>query len=449
MKIMMQRLQMVMVVAVVMMTAACSSDEPMGGAQDGGDAIVLDVSGVAAPVTRAAQVPGSMNFTTLKATGFGVYGYKGAYNSSSEPTLFDGGANTHVTFETGGTDPTTSLDIPGSWKYTDTSVLKEWETGQKYTFFAYAPYMSEGGSAPGITSVSTGNGDPTIGYTVAEDPSQSVDLLWGVRTDTEATSGLPWIDVVRGSTYSAVLFTFYHALCAIGLHAQVIVNQDNQLSDLTDESNLGTVGSADGCKVTLKSVTIAPKTGGTDFHKNGTLNLNNTTAHQPRWDTGGAATIASFAVSGSQINSKLAEPKPEDFGKNNPSNYNVMTDAEYDDEVPGVTESANTQTVIAGDNVFMLIPQAVQDYTVTVDYFLTYKTTSGYHREAHTGTATIKDLTLSAGVKYYLNLVFGLTTFKLTVDAVDWDEHTINTTIATETGTSASQSLTRRLDKFF
>lgn len=452
MKIMMQRLQMVMVVAVVMMTAACSSDEPMGGAQDGGDAIVLDVSGVAAPVTRAAaQVPGSMNFTTLKATGFGVYGYKGVYNSSSsEPNLFDGGANTHVTFETGGTDPTTSLDIPGSWKYTGSvSGLKEWETGEKYTFFAYAPYMSAGegtaGTDAGINTISTGDGDPTIGYTVATDPSQSVDLLWGVRTDTKATSGLPWIDVVRGSTYSAVLFTFYHALCAIGLHAQVIVNQDNQLSDLTDESNLGTVGSADGCKVTLKSVTIAPKTGGTDFHKNGTLNLNNTTAHQPRWDTGGAATIASFAVSGSQINSKLAEPNPGDFGEDNPSNYNVMTDA----TVPGVTESANTQTIIANDDLFMLIPQAVQDYTVTVDYFLTYKTTSGYHREAHTGTATIKDLTLSAGVKYYLNLVFGLTTFKLTVDAVDWDEHTINTTIATETGTSASQSLTRRLDKFF
>ena len=479
----MQRLQMVMVVAVVMMTAACSSDEPMGGAQDGGDAIVLDVSGVAAPVTRAAQVPGSMNFTTLKATGFGVYGYKGVYNSStSVPTLFDGGANTRVTFETGGTDPTTSLDIPGSWKYTDTSVLKEWETGQKYTFFAYAPYMSAGegtaGTDAGINTISTGAGDPTIGYTVATDPSQSVDLLWGVRTDTKATSGLPWIDVVRGSTYSAVLFTFYHALCAIGLHAQVIVDQDNDPDNLGDVSQLGTIGNKDGCKITLRSITITPagipakdETPAVDpvnFHQSGVLNLNNnTTAHQPNWGST-SGTIASLVLDDGTtaghgtIDSKLLDPvanKVDDddyYSSPDVLNLNgtqkaVMTN----DDVPGVTESANTQTVIAADDLFMLIPQAAQDYTVTIQYYMTYKTGvdgSGnptYHRQSLRGTATINDLTLSAGVKYYLNLVFGLTTFKLTVDAVDWDEHTINTTIATETGTSASQSLTRRVGERF
>ena len=123
-----------------------------------------------------------------------------------------------------------------------------------------------------------------------------------------------------------------------------------------------------------------------------------------------------------------------------------MTSASYDTEVPGITESANEQTVIKNDKLFMLIPQAAQaaqDYTIAIDYFLTYKTETGYHREEKTGTATIKNLELAAGVKYYLNLVFGLTTFKLSVDATDWEGQNINTTVVIETGTGAGMSLAK------
>ena len=66
---------------------------------------------------------------------------------------------------------------------------------------------------------------------------------------------------------------------------------------------------------------------------------------------------------------------------------------------------------------------------------------------ALTGTATISNLTLSAGVKYYINLVFGLTTFKVTVTAQDWEESINSVTIATETGTSANNSLAPRKTK--
>ena len=464
----MKGLRLLMGCLASLMLAACSTeDSPVENPSGRGDAIVLDVKEVAPPVTRA-QHRGIMNFTELKTTGFGVYGYKGTYNAStSAPTLFEDGANTHVTFETGGTDPTTLVVHPGSWKYADTSAdLKEWEDDEDYTFFAYAPYMASddaelatGVGQSGIASISTGNGDPTIGYIVSGTPASSVDLLWGVRTDTHDNSGLPWKDVQRGQTASAVQFTFYHALCALSYHAQVIVDQNNNLSDLGDKSNLGTIGSKDGCKVTLKKVMIKPKLapadGGVLFHASAYLNLNNTTAHQPRW-TGHSGTYEGLYVDRDrgEIDPLLADPdlkpdKADDFASPNPSNYDVMTDADYDDEVTGVTESANTQTVIAKDGsgneqFFVLIPQAAQDYTVTVEYFITYKTASGYHREAHTGTATITGLELVAGVKYYINLVIGLTTFKLSVDAVDWEETTAPVTIATETGTSASQSLSRQ-----
>ena len=448
---------------VVTVLAGCSSEElgssekPAGTEADG-NTIVLGVKEVRSAVTRS-QHTGSMDFTQLKSTGFGVYGYKGTYNSStSEPTLFATGANTKVTFETGGTDPTTALVHPGSWKYAETAAnQKEWVTTDKYTFFAYAPYMSAGegtrGTDAGINTISTGNGDPTIGYTVAEDPAQSVDLLWGVRSDdgtantSSVNNGKPWLNCMQTETASTVLFTFCHALCAVGFHAQVMADQTNDTDNLGDVSTLGTIGSADGCKVTLKSIMLTPAgfpdkdpvVAATPFHESAVLNLNNTTKFQPNWG-GYSGTIASLALDGGEIDTKLLDPDPSDFGEMNPGNTTFMTD----DAVPGITETANSQAVIAGDNVFMLIPQAAQDYTVSIDYFITYKTASGYHREAKTGTATLSNIELMAGVKYYFNLVFGLTTFKVSVDAVDWEESTNPVTITTENGTSANQSLVRK-----
>ena len=431
--------------------AGCTNDDdthPAVSAQDA-NVITLGVKEVVSPVSRA-QHTGSMDFTQLKSTGFGVYGYKGEYSSSPTPTLFaDNASNTHVTWVSGGTDPTTTLVHPGSWKYAETAAnQKEWVTTDKYTFFAYAPYMADASnSGPGITSVKTDveAGDPTISYTVATNPAESVDLLWGVRTDTKEKSGLPWIDLQQGQTNSAVLFTFYHALCAIGVHAQVIVDQQNRLTDIDDESHLGTIGKADGCKVTLKSITITPAgttspvTAAVPLHKSGVLNLHNTTAHEPNWQSKSTSDgISSLVIEGNTvIDPKLLDPHTDH--EDDATGYEVMTSA-----VPGVTESANTQTVIAGDKLFMHIPQEAQDYDLTVKYFLTYKTESGYHRELLTGTAKVKDLELVAGVKYYLNLVFGLTTFKLNVTATDWEGEILNKSVVIETGTSASSSLAKQ-----
>lgn len=440
-----RRVAMAVALGALLVLAGCSSEE-LGSSEKpasteaGGNTIVLGVKEVRSAMTRADQQPGVMDFTKLKTTGFGVYGYQGAYDSgTSTPTLFATGANTKVTFETGGTDPTTILVHPGSWKYAETAAnQKEWVTTDKYTFFAYAPYMASAGTEPGITSISTSDGDPTIGYTVAEAPAQSVDLLWGVRTDSEAKSGLPWLDCTQKETASTVLFTFCHALCAVGFHAQVMADQTNDTDNLGDMSRLGTIGSKDGCKVTLRSITLTPVT--TSFTKSAVLNLNNTTKFQPKW-SGQSGTIASLALDAGEIDTELLDPDPSDFEVANPGNTTFMTN----DDVPGITETANSQAVIAGDNVFMLIPQAAQDYTVSIQYYITYKTGGGYHREAKTGTATLRNIELVAGVKYYFNLVFGLTTFKVSVDAVDWNESTSSVTIATETGTSASNSLAREM----
>ena len=442
--------------SAAMLLAGCAADDVAGDSSGGaavGQAIVLGVNDVVSPVTRS-QHTGTMNMVRLATYGFGVYGYEGsaAYNSSTtEYNLFT--PNTPVTFIDGGTTPTAIVDHPGSWTYGDQ--LKEWDADKQYTFFAYAPYMSAGdgteGTNAGINTIPTGSvtGDPSITYTVAENPAESVDLLWGVRTDTKEKSGLPWVDVKQGQTASAVMFTFYHALCGLGLHAQVMVDQENDLDNLGDLSKLGKIGDANGCKVTLERITITPiglpnanpAVAATLFYKSGKLNLNNTTAHQPLWDVEHSGTISSLVLEGTKLNTALKDPTPT-----NASDYSVMTNA----SVPGITESANSQAIIADDNMFMLIPQKAQDYEVTIKYFITNKTgASTYHRELKTGTVTIHNLELAAGVKYYLNLVFGLTTFKLHVLATDWEEKTVNTTVVIENGTSASSSLAKQSTSVF
>lgn len=460
-----------MTALVVTVLAGCSSEElgsseKPAGTEAGGNTIVLGVKEVRSAVTRS-QHTGSMDFTQLKSTGFGVYGYQGAYDSSSStPTLFATGANTKVTFETGGTDPTTALVHPGSWKYAETAAnQKEWGTTDEYTFFAYAPYMADAGTEPGITSISTGNGDPTIGYTVAEDPAQSVDLLWGVRSDDGTTNtnsdnnGKPWLNCTQMETASTVLFTFCHALCAVGFHAQVMADQANDTDNLGDMSQLGTIGDADGCKVTLRSITLTPAgipaknedpaVDPVPFCQSAVLNLNNDTKFKPKWSAH-SGTIASLTLDNGEIDTKLLDPvanlgTDDYYSEGTTLNPNgTKTEVMSNSSVPGITETADSQAVIAGDNVFMLIPQAAQDYTVTVQYYMTYKTgMDTYHRQSFEGTATLRNIELMAGVKYYFNLVFGLTTFKVSVDAVDWNESTSSVTIATETGTSASQSLVR------
>lgn len=437
--------------SAAMLLAGCAADDVAGDSSGGaavGQAIVLGVNDVVSPVTRS-QYTGTMNMVRLETTGFGVYGYEGsaAYDSSTkEYNLFP--PNTPVSFIAGGTTPTAIVDHPGSWTYD--GELKEWDADKQYTFFAYAPYMSAGegteGTNAGINTIPTGSvtGDPSITYTVAVNPAESVDLLWGVRTDTKEKSGLPWVDVKQGQTASAVMFTFYHALCGLGLHAQVMVDQKNDLDNLGDLSKLGKIGEADGCKVTLKSITITPKgtttpsvTAPVKFSKSGKLNLNNTIKHKPLWiDKTGE--INSLVLNDGEIDTKLLDPNPGNV--NDATGHGVMNVA----GVPGITEAANSQAIIAGDNMYMLIPQDAQDYEVTIEYFITYKTgASTYHRELKTGTVTIRNLELAAGVKYYLNLVFGLTTFKLNVLATDWEEKTVNTTVVIENGTSASSSLAK------
>ena len=115
-------------------------------------------------------------------------------------------------------------------------------------------------------------------------------------------------------------------------------------------------------------------------------------------------------------------------------------------------KTADNQVVIKDGNFFMLLPDAVrQDYEVSVDYTVTYKTGTSTYKTltystagANAGKATFSQLPLVAGVRYWLNLVIGLRTVSVSVTAEDWVGETVNIEELTERGTSANSSLSRQ-----
>ena len=397
--------------------AACQHDDDTVGNASKRCMLTVDAQ-VEQTVTRAGQT-GVMDNTMLATTGFGVF----IYGKSGTSDLF--ATQQPVTYANGDTpaDPLTDVHLhPRKWNYWGAGTQHDWAEDETYDLYAYAPYVASPSGSTGITAVNGSAAGPTVGYVVATDPAQSVDLLWGVRGET----GLPWLSQTRDINGGLVLFNFRHALAALGLHVQAMIDKDNDLIDFTDVSDPNDLLGTDALKVTLQGITITPKTN--LFYASGTLSLNNSAANTPAW-TPGSRSISSLTLSSAQINSSLTSGGA------------------------GVLKTAADQVVIKDGNFFMLLPDAVrQDYEVTVEYTVTYKTGTSTYKTftystagANAGRATFADLPLVAGVRYWLNLVIGLKTVSVSVTAEDWRGETVNIEELTERGTSANSSLSRRM----
>ena len=242
--------------------------------------------GVYVPKATKAT-PGTQTTATLKTDGFGVlafYTNDGAYSASATPNFM---YNTKVAYTT-------------AWTYTP---VKYWpnehgtnavsSTVDKVSFFAYAPWVSvpagnlasgSTGLSEGITSL-TGNataGDPKVTFKIPGKAEDQIDLLWGVAASDAVTAnaqgspantinvGKPFIDMTKQQCDGTVKYLFKHALTKLDLKVQAIVD------DATDASN----NIADGTKVFVRKVEIFGK-----FATTSVLNLNNTTANIPLWET--------------------------------------------------------------------------------------------------------------------------------------------------------------------
>ncbi|GEM_PF-1272343 len=445
---------------LVLVVVGCSKDENLttghGGIERDDAPISFDVAEVVEAKTRSGSA-GNIDYNVLSKSGYGFGVIAG------EPLNW---TNQQVTYSEGaGTDnPGSAFFYPSKWYYTGD--VKYWVkdvNDAAVNFYAYAPYVASPAAGTGITAIS----GTDVSYAIDTDITNGVDLLWGVKGST----GLPWTNTTytatgdgKQPTGGPVLFTFRHALAAIGFRTQVMINKENITTDFEDESAInGVLWNSDvtkrgNYKVTIKKIELIG-----NFHPSGTLSLDNGTKNVANWTTKTDATAQTLTVSADpngdddsadgQIMASIRHPHvkentTEGVGDDDTDAETIMKSA----TITGVSQDVQQQVVINDANgkesCFFVIPSAARDYTLKLYWCVSAKLpdneTERYIAEDHENTINISSLELKAGRKYLLTFVIGLKLIGLTVEATDWNTEEMDAQITIEHGTSASESLAKR-----
>jgi len=385
--------------ATVMALTGCSQSSDLteidttNNAPVGQKAISFDT--YLATNTRAG-VSGGQTTETLKTNGFGVLGYYTAQanypNNGTTPNFM---YNTQVTGTT--TETTTT------WAY---SPVRYWPNadGDKISFFAYAPYVAvtsggipttDAATATGITAISSNNSNetPKVSYTLADDKTQSVDLLWGVKKGTVSDLNK---DLTRTqANISGVGFTFKHALAMCG-------GDGLQAKVATDDPKFD----PSKTKITIQEIVIQSKTLATK----GIFDL--TTGAWSALNTDGTM---NFDITSGKINANFAETRNSE-----------MNDANALSSIGGLTTTA--QNVLQNNtNACYFIPGSTTTATVSITYWtrtLDPSLAYGCTNVKQTITKDIQLPTFAANKKYTLVLNIGLNTVKFTAEVSDWTSDT-------------------------
>ena len=189
-----------------------------------------------------------MDLDDLKAQSFGVFAY---YTDNSE--YVEGTSTPNFMFDQ-------FVEHDGSaWAY---SPLKYWpnEVADRLSFFAYAPHMDQSNGNITLGSFTNASASaPSITYTLDDDQSTHVDLLWAT----------PVKDQTNQKIAEKVKFTFNHALSRIGFKAVAVIDEINgENTGDVDVTDPHATEVAPGTTITIDEIVL---TG--DFHKGGTLSL--------------------------------------------------------------------------------------------------------------------------------------------------------------------------------
>lgn len=409
--------------ALLALMASCSSsnDDLNGGATQENNIPVTFSSYLGKTATSRAGTAGTIttdganSTTSLQTEGFGLFA---TYTDNAEYTAATGPNfmyNTKVSTKDWTYSPlrywpnetsTTNADGKGATS----------EGVDRLSFFAYAPYVEATATTGavtentvGITALTANNvtTDPKVTYVVADDPSKSVDLLWGVvpagttkwsnvtGTDIDIAEGKPYLNLIKPKTNQKVNLLFKHALAKLNLN---VVGAFDAVTGGTKDA---------ATKITVASVTIE----GTGFKKTAVLNLNNTTANEPLWEAVKDAGDITLTVSDANLNSKI-----KDSGKDEAQT------------VDGVTETAQdllNSDATSAQKAFMIIPSSATDKSlkVTIDYYVNTTDASlskGYSRVENKITKTITGFAPEAGKNYTLLLSLGMTSVKVSATVSDW-----------------------------
>ena len=310
-----------------------------------------------------------------------------------------------------------------TWDYSPTVYWPEGKT----SFFAYAPYQQDASerltAMNGSTSFSGGNsyqGDPTVTYSVAEDPTKSVDLLWATNTE-----GLSWLNQTKPAVSSRLTFYFRHALAKVNLQAEYVVEKGTEEDTQTSANTL----------VLIDSIYVE---GDDSLPSTATLSLANTTASTPQWSQPSGTVkvvIGSSALNGKYASASVTDgdtfKKVKEGGGGLPMILNGGEDKATDILLP-MTSPAGNATPAA----LMLIPSSTTSSTamtmrVTVVYtIVSYDENLKYNNPQYlaftrhqrvSGSCTFSD-GLVAGRVYSVRLKVGLHALRFQVDADNWQE---------------------------
>ena len=320
---------------------------------------------------------------------------------------------------------------PGVYNWTY-SPVKYWPnefSTDKLSFFAYAPYVTgyaqtnattvngatwTPAETVGITALSGNNysGDPVITYAVAADPSQSVDLMYGVAAENitdgpvanNITAGNPLIDLTKQSKDGVIKFNFKHALARLSFTIQGVFNSTTFPSDDNVEENT---------KITVQSVAI----NGANFYTSGALNLNDGT-----WGS------LSAAQAGMTINTYL-NASIKDAGTDTDIEEGLFTNG----SITGVTK---TEVALGTGADYMIIPNVAPSETsiasITITYFVNTndpKLAKTYSRVKNVITCTFdtdiledgnQPISIVKGNAYNFKLKVGMTTVKVDASVSPW-----------------------------
>lgn len=366
--------------------------------------------------TRATDASVLTNINTslrLQQSGFGVFGsYTGttSYNSTTKPNFF---WNQPVTYANG-------------WTYTPT---KYWPNGDgsvdddgvdHVSYFAYAPYVAAAGTvtngakATGNTSLSAVMAndqarDPFVEYSVTGKPAESYDLLWGVAEETSAYTdvfgnevkpavGLPLRDLTKQRTTDVVRFRFKHALYRLAFKVSASIED----MPATQDANNATL-------VLIKELKL---TG--NFPAKGRLNLNNTVASKPLWESTTTASSNAVTIPASAMNAAVA------YG----GNWNAQVQSGGVNATPKQLLAPITVDGKAEEAFINMIPTGS---SVPLTVSLTFVVVSHYDGKTseteHTLTSTVNLSSPEAGKRYRINLIISsLTKMTFTIEGSTWQD---------------------------
>lgn len=478
-----------MMAAIAGMLAACSNDaDPVQEAAEVAkqntqvaQQVPVEFGAYVNRATTRAGYEGALTTTQegdnndLQEVGFGVIAFytdDDLYSPIYQPNFM---YNTKVTKGTA---------EGAGWEYTP---VRYWpnETGagatsdgvDRLSFFAYAPYVpvipetglintgtdglnlsdaseidkAENYGIVGLTR-NAAVGDPFVKYNVNLDPAHQVDFCWGVTpsssytlssvetgTSNTLTEGAPLLNLLKPgvTTNNQVKFDFKHALAALNVQVDAIVNEVNSGSNELNEYT----------KIYVRKVTFE------GFVTQGSFNLNTkySGSSSPAWFdfagsnyiNGGQVTVYDGRTDGREALSAADSEQPKGL------NAKIIQSAKYTETVTdGVKKTAvnlfNSETSGAA---LYVIPSG-QPLKVTIEYDVetrtdelpTYLADGVAHGTSVKNTITksivngsSEPIKLEAGKKYTINLHLGMNEVKFNASVSEWPE-------STETGSAGLPS---------